>query len=101
MPHREEWEKAGMVPREIYKKCGDQGFLCPSLDEKYGGGRRGFLLLGRDRRGNHARVGESGFAINLHSDIVVPYINSFGNEEQKMKWLPGCVTGERVTAASR
>ena len=41
---------------------------------------------------------ESGFAIALHSDIVVPYLHEFGNDAQKDKWLPGCVSGEVVTA---
>src|SRR4029077_18293218 len=45
-----------------------------------------------------ARAYESGFAIPLHSDVVVPYIHEFGTEEQKQRWLPGCVSGDLVTA---
>ena len=99
LPHREEWEKDGMVSREIYKKCGDQGFLCPWVDEKYGGSGADFYYSAVIAE-EIARAGESGFAINLHSDIVVPYIESFGNEEQKMKWLPGCVSGDHITAVA-
>ena len=44
------------------------------------------------------RVYESGFAMPLHSDIIVPYIHEFGNDEQKRRWLPGCASGELVTA---
>jgi len=42
--------------------------------------------------------GISGLMIPLHSDIIVHYIDSFGNEEQKTRWLPGCVSGEIITA---
>jgi butyryl-CoA dehydrogenase len=45
-----------------------------------------------------ARVYESGFALSLHSDIVVPYIHAFGTADQKRRWLPGCASGDLVTA---
>src|SRR5688500_20141044 len=45
-----------------------------------------------------AGVYESGFAMSLHSDISVPYIHSFGSDEQKRRWLPGCAGGDLVTA---
>ena len=45
-----------------------------------------------------ARAHESGFAMGLHSDIIVPYIHSFGTEEQKQRGCPGCASGELVTA---
>ena len=37
LPFREEWEKAGIVPRAAWKRCGEEGFLVPQADEKYGG----------------------------------------------------------------
>jgi acyl-CoA dehydrogenase len=45
-----------------------------------------------------AGVYESGFAMSLHSDIIVPYLHSFGTDEQKRRWLPGCASGDLVTA---
>jgi acyl-CoA dehydrogenase len=45
-----------------------------------------------------ARAYESGFAMALHSDIIVPYLHTFGSDEQKQQWLPGCASGEIVTA---
>jgi acyl-CoA dehydrogenase len=45
-----------------------------------------------------ARVYETGFALSLHSDIIVPYLHTFGSEEQKARWLPGCASGELITA---
>jgi len=99
LPHREEWEKAGMVSREIWKKCGEQGYLCPWVEEKYGGAGADFYYAAVIAE-ELAHLGESGLILSLHSDIVVPYIYSYGNEAQKEKWIPGCVTGEKITAVA-
>ena len=95
--HLEEWERDGIVPREAWKKMGENGYLCPWLDEKYGGSGVGFeysVIINEEL----AHIGCLGLAAGLHSDIIVPYINSFGNEQQKMKWLPGCASGDIITA---
>jgi len=96
-PHQERWRGQGQVDREIWRKAGSQGFLCPWMDEKYGGAGGEFLhsVIVMEEL---ARAYESGFAMSLHSDIVVPYLYSFGTEEQKQRWLPGCTSGELVTA---
>ena len=97
VPHQARWRDEGQVDREIWRKAGAQGFLCPWLDEKYGGAGADFLysvIIMEEL----ARAYESGFAMILHSDIIVPYLYSFGNEEQKQRWLPGCASGEIVTA---
>jgi acyl-CoA dehydrogenase len=97
VPHQNRWREQGQVDREVWRKAGAQGFLCTWLEEKYGGPGADFLcavVLMEEL----ARIYESGFAMGLHSDIVVPYIYSFGTEEQKQKWLPGCASGELVTA---
>src|SRR5688572_11150775 len=96
-PHQERFRQQGQVDRELWRKAGAQGFLCPWMDEKYGGAGGSFLhsvIIMEEL----ARAYESGFAMALHSDIIVPYIHTFGNEEQKLKWLPGCASGEIVTA---
>jgi acyl-CoA dehydrogenase len=96
-PHQERWREQGQVDREIWRKAGAQGFLCPWLEVKYGGAGADFLcsvIIMEEL----ARAYESGFAMSLHSDIVVPYLYSFGNEDQKQRWLPGCASGELVTA---
>jgi acyl-CoA dehydrogenase len=97
VPHQQKWREQGQVDREIWRKAGAQGFLCTWMDEKYGGAGGDFLYA-TVLMEELARVYESGFAMGLHSDIIVPYIYSFGNEEQKQKWLPGCASGEIVTA---
>jgi acyl-CoA dehydrogenase len=96
-PCLEKWEEDGIVPREMWRKMGANGFLCPWLDEKYGGSGVGFeysAIINEEL----SYIGASGLIAGLHSDIIVPYIYSFGNEEQKMKWLPGCASGDIVTA---
>jgi acyl-CoA dehydrogenase len=96
-PHQERWREQGQVDREIWRKAGAQGFLCPWLDPRYGGAGADFLcsvIIMEEL----ARAYESGFAMSLHSDIVVPYLYTFGNDEQKQRWMPGCASGELVTA---
>jgi acyl-CoA dehydrogenase len=97
VPHIEEWEEAGIVPREAWKKMGEQGFLAMSVPEEYGGLGADFLysviVTEEMTRTNH-----SGLAAPLHSDIIVPYIVAFAAEEQKHKYLPGCISGDIITA---
>ena len=97
VPHQTRWNEAGMVDREAWLKAGEAGILCPALDPKYGGGGGDFLHSAIVIE-ELSRTYESGFAMSLHSDVVVPYIEEFGSEEQKQRWLPGCANGELVTA---
>lgn len=96
-PFHAEWEKVGCVPRELWRKAGEQGYLCISQSEEYGG-------LGLDFRYAAVVMEElcyaqaSGVGFALHSDIVAPYIESFGSEEQKKRWLPGMAKGELIGA---
>ncbi|MDQ1004829.1 acyl-CoA dehydrogenase [Neobacillus niacini] len=97
VPHYEKWEEERMIPRSLWRKMGEQGFLCPDLDEEYGGSGVdwGFSVVINEEL---ERVGSGLVGMGLHNDIVVPYINSFGSKEQKQRWLPRCVTGELITA---
>lgn len=97
VPNREQWEREGIVPRWLWEKAGAQGYLCPWVPEAYGGLGADFLysLVIMEEI---ARAGGCGFAASLHSDIVAPYLLRLGTEEQKRRWLPGCVSGEVITA---
>ncbi len=99
VPHQARWSEAGMVDREAWTKAGQAGFLCPWLEPEYGGAGGDFLHSAVIIE-ELARVFESGFALSLHSDVVVPYLHEFGNQEQKQRWLPGCASGELVTAVA-
>ncbi len=97
VPHQARWREAGIVDRDAWRKAGEAGFLCPWLSDEYGGAGGDFLhsvIVAEEL----ARVYESGFALSLHSDVVVPYIEAFGSEEQRRRWLPGCASGDSITA---
>ncbi|HOS14880.1 MAG TPA: acyl-CoA dehydrogenase family protein [Smithella sp.] len=99
VPHVEAWEEAGIVPRSVWKKMGEQGFLCTDIPEEYGGAGGDFLysvIVCEEL----VKCNFSGLAASLHSDICVPYISSFASEEQKRKYLPGCVSGDIITAVA-
>src|SRR5512136_339802 len=98
-PHQDEWRKNRQVPREIWRKMGEQGFIGYWLEEKYGGVGADFaysVVLIEEL----SRAGVRGFSAGLgvHNDIVMPYIEMLGTEEQKMRWLPKCCTGECILA---
>jgi acyl-CoA dehydrogenase len=96
-PYFAEWEKERMVPRAFWRKMGDQGYLCPTVPEEYGGAGADFsysAIIVEELE----RIGSGLGGISLHNDIAVPYITAYGTEEQKRRWLPGCVTGDIITA---
>jgi acyl-CoA dehydrogenase len=94
-PHYNEWERAGIVPKEIWKKIGRHGYLCTWAEKKYGGRELGFeyAVITIEEM---MRAGLCGLFCELHGDICAPYIDSFGTEEQKKRWLPGAISGEII-----
>lgn len=96
-PYYDQWEEEREIPRSFWKKMGDQGYLCPYLDEKYGGSGVdwGYSVVINEEL---ERIGSGLVGIGLHNDIVVPYIVSYGTEEQKQRLLPGCASGDIITA---
>jgi acyl-CoA dehydrogenase len=98
-PHYPKWREEGSVDREAWRKAGAAGFLCPWMEEAHGG-QGGDFLHSVVIMEEMARSYDPGFAIALHSDVVVPYIHTFGNDEQKKRWLPGCANGTLITAVA-
>jgi acyl-CoA dehydrogenase len=98
-PRSEEWEEAGIVPRSVWKRMGDQGFLGTAVPAEYDGPGADFVysVIVIEEL---ARANLSSFSTWLHSDIVVPYIVSFATEEQKHRYLPGCVSGDIITSVA-
>ena len=96
-PHVDTWEKNEIVDRDAWYKAGDAGILCASMPEQYGGGGGTFAheAVIIDQMG---RKGIAGFGASLHNAIIAPYINEYGTEEQKQRWLPKMATGELVGA---
>lgn len=97
-PYHEQWEKDGMVSREVWLKAGENGFLAMSVPEEYGGlGIEDFrynAIIGEEM----AYIGATGPGFTLQNDITVGYLIKYGTEEQKKKYLPGIVSGEIITA---
>jgi alkylation response protein AidB-like acyl-CoA dehydrogenase len=97
VPNIEKYEQQQHVDRDLWNKAGALGLLCTTMPEAYGGS-------GVDRLYSMILIEEQAYAMDsstgfsLHSDIVANYIYNFGNEEQKLKWLPQMASGECVTA---
>ncbi|BFM13459.1 acyl-CoA dehydrogenase family protein [Simiduia litorea] len=97
VPFHAEWEKQGHVDRDIWRKAGAQGFLSPTAPEAYGGVAVDFrynAIVDEEIAG----LGLTGIGWGLHSDIAVPYIYHYGSDVLKQKYLPGCISGDIITA---
>lgn len=95
-PNLPRFEVEGRVDREFWLKAGAAGYLCPGIAEAYGG-------LGLDFRYNVVVNEEMSYAcasdcITLQSDITCPYIEKYGSEAQKARWLPRMISGEAIVA---
>jgi alkylation response protein AidB-like acyl-CoA dehydrogenase len=97
-PHHEQWERDGMVSRDLWLAAGRTGLLGIEIDEKYGGGGlqdyRYYLVLGEEL----ARAGMHGPGFGVHNDIIGPYLQRLCTPEQCERWLPGYCSGEVITA---
>ncbi|MBT4086880.1 MAG: acyl-CoA dehydrogenase [Deltaproteobacteria bacterium] len=98
-PNANQWEKDHIVPKSAWRKMGAAGFLCTWADKAYGGQGLDFLYSVITAE-EMMRTQQTGLVAMLHSDIVAPYIDSFGSEEIKKKYLPGCVSGDCITAVA-
>ena len=97
-PHHEAWEHDGIVPRAVWRKAGDAGFLCLEAPEEFGGAGEPDYRFTALMAEELARAGASGIGFGLHTSIVLPYILHFGTAEQQQRWLPPMVSGEAITA---
>jgi alkylation response protein AidB-like acyl-CoA dehydrogenase len=99
IPHVDQWEKDHIVPKSVWLKMGREGFLCTGAAKEYGGHGKDFLysvIVCEET----SRTGFTGITASLHSDIVVPYIETFGTEEQKKKYIPKCASGEIISSVA-
>lgn len=93
----DEWEKNGMVSRDIWLRAGELGLLCIDIPEAYGGSGLDFSFSALFIE-ELAKKGVSGPGFSLHSDIVAPYLLKYGTEAQKQKYLPQMATGKMITS---
>lgn len=96
-PHVETWRDQGVVDRWAWEKAGEQGLLCMSMPEEYGG-LGGTFAHEQISIEQQIKAGVEGFGAALHNTIVAPYILHYGTEEQKRRWLPKMASGELIGA---
>jgi long-chain-acyl-CoA dehydrogenase len=99
-PYKEDWDRAGIVPRDVFADAGRHGFLGMSIPEEFGGGGqpdfRYNLVIGEEVQAIGA--GAAGLGLTLHNDICLPYFLRYCTDEQRRRWLPGIASGELITA---
>jgi len=97
-PHHEQWERDGIVSRDVWLAAGRAGLLGIHIDEKYGGGGNQdytfYLILNEEL----ARAGAHGPGFSVHNDINGQYLLRLASPEQRERWLPGYCSGELITA---
>ncbi len=100
IPHYQDWDRDGLIPREVYALAGERGFIGMAVPEEYGGAGI------RDLRFSMVLIEECLYAglpsfcmgISGQNDLCLPYLLEHGTEEQKRRWLPGMVAGETLAA---
>jgi alkylation response protein AidB-like acyl-CoA dehydrogenase len=98
--HWARWRSDGMVSRDLYRKAGEMGLLCTWADEAHGGAGVDDFRFEQIIIEENMRHGDIGFYINLHNDLVAPYIAKLGTDEQRDRWMPGIVSGETILAVA-
>jgi alkylation response protein AidB-like acyl-CoA dehydrogenase len=100
VPHHEQWEHDQITPRSIWLEAGKHGFLGLTVPEELGGGGTNdyrFAAVMQEEVSDTGVIGSVN-GMTLHNDIVLPYLLSLCNEEQRQRWLPGMCTGEIIGA---
>ena len=95
VPHYGEWEKACLVPRELFTQCAEHGFLAMEVPEEYGGNGvadwRFNVVL--NEGAVSAGVADAMAGPMLHSDVVLPYLMAAADAQQRERWLPAVAAG--------
>ncbi len=96
-PHDERWQEQGYADKSVWKKAGENGFLCMSMPEEYGGSGAD-KLFSMVLMEEQARINNSSVGWGLHSEIVAPYLFNYGSAALKKKYLPAMAAGGMVGA---
>lgn len=99
-PNRDKWREAGIVDREAYEKAGAAGLICTWAEERFGGAGLDDFRFEQVIIEENARHGDNGFYVHLHADLVAPYIDKLGTEEQRARLMPGIVAGTTILAVA-
>lgn len=96
-PFHADWEEQGFVDRAVWSKAGENGFLCATMPEAYGGSEAD-KLYSVVQMEELNRAGFTGIGFSLHSEIVAPYLLHYGTDDQKIRYLPKLASGEMIGA---
>ncbi len=101
VPHGDAWEEAGKVPREVFAKMGELGFLGMRYPEEYGGAdldTMASVVLAEEL----GRCTFGGFSADLlvHTDMASPHLANVGTPEQMARWMPGITSGKSICAVA-
>jgi alkylation response protein AidB-like acyl-CoA dehydrogenase len=98
VPHHDEWERAGIVDRDVWRKAGAVGLLGMDVDTEYGGGGQGDFRYNAVLDEEMITAGLTGLGFGLHNDVVAPYLTELTTSAQRKRWLPDFCSGEMITA---
>lgn len=101
-PQYGRWERDGIVDRSLFTAAGALGLLGLQVPSEYGGAAVDDFRFNRIlvEEAQYAAVASAGLNIALHNDICLPYLLHQSDERQRARWLPGCVSGESITAVA-
>lgn len=99
IPQVDEWEKEERIPRPIWQRFGELGYLGVEYPGNYGGSESTFLstLVFIEELARCRSMGVA-ISITVHTDMATPYILRLGSAEQKQKYLPPLIAGEQICA---
>ncbi len=97
-PNGEKWEADGMVPREVFAKMGDLGFLGIRYPEKYGGSALDTVAtVAFAEELSRSTYGGFNIGVLVHTDMASPHLVRFGTADQLTRYLPDVIAGRTVT----
>jgi alkylation response protein AidB-like acyl-CoA dehydrogenase len=98
LPFHDEWERRGVVDREIWREAGARGFIGFNVPEEYGGGGSDDFRFNTVISEENGRMGATGLGFSTQNDILAPYLIDLCNDEQRQRWLPGFARGDIIAA---
>ena len=98
LPNVMKWDEAQYFPVEIFKKMGELGFMGVLVPESYGGSGLGYSEYVTIIDEISQVCGSVGLSLAAHNSLCTQHIAQFGNEDQKMKWLPKLAKAEHIGA---
>ncbi|GCB52669.1 acyl-CoA dehydrogenase family protein [Streptomyces sp. NL15-2K] len=98
VPHYEEWERAGQLPRGVFERLGELGVMGLALPEEHGGAGVDDYRYNVILQEEAARALVTLGTVRTQLDVILPYFLTYANKEQRARWFPGLAAGKLLTA---